>query len=312
MKTMGINLQILGLQAIPRLAEKLCLDLEDFLTYSDLYGTTLEEFQKSCDKCEKILNHFIREERISWWDVYLNSDIGMERIALARDIGLEKDDNVLDVGCGRGYFTIAAARFSERIIGLDLMNGGGRYEWWRNFKEFMAEMNSKSKILGLKADAQIIPIRDCSVNKVVAVHSIRNFQNKQAVQNTIREMYRVLSKDGEMVIVENIPVAKNKSQEAHLAFYKCKCKYGWGDLFYFSEEELLEMFKKAGLREAHSNIVDYNLSAAPPIFYLNASLLKKEQIENAQKEYAEAIDMIKKHGETSPPALIIKATKHPK
>jgi cyclopropane fatty-acyl-phospholipid synthase-like methyltransferase len=312
MKTMGINMQILCLQAIPRLAQKLCLDLKDFLTLSDLYGTTPKEFQKACDKCEKILNHFIREGDISWRDVYLNSDIGMERIALVRDIGLKKEDTVLEVGCGRGYFTIAAARFSKRIIGLDLMNGMGRYEWWKNFKEIISALNLKRKISGLKADAQIIPTRDCSISKVVAVHCIRNFKDKQAIQNTIREMYRVLSKDGEMVIVENIPVAKNKSQEAHLALYKCKCKYSWGDLFYLSQEELLEMFRKAGLREVQSNVVDYNLSATPPSFYLNASLLKKEQIEKAQREYTEAIDMIKKYGENSPPALIIKATKHPK
>jgi ubiquinone/menaquinone biosynthesis C-methylase UbiE len=309
---MGVNLQILGLQAIPRLAKKFDVDLEGFLTYSDLYGKTTEEFNKAYDNSEKILNSLFEKYSISWWDVYLNSDIGMERIALARDIGLEKDDTVLEVGCGRGYFTAAAARFAERVIGLDVMNGGGRCGWWKNFKETLAELGLKHKVLGLKADAQAIPLKDFSVNKVVAVHSIRNFQNKDAIQNAIREMYRVLSKNGEMIIAENIAVARNKSQEAHLAFYKCKCKYSSGDLFCFSQEALQEMFKETELGEANFKLVDYNLSAAPPIFYLNTSLLKKGQIEKAQKEYTEAVDLIRKHGETSPPTLIIKATKHSK
>jgi len=307
---LGTNLQILGLQAIPRLAKKFDLDFEECLTYSDLYGTTPEKFRKACDKFEKIFSCFIKETNISWWDVFFNSDIGMERIALVRDIGLEKDDMVLDVGCGRGYFTIAAARLSEAVIGLDLMNGRGRYGWWRNFKETLAELNLKHKVLGLKADAQIIPMSDCSVQKVVAVHCIRNFQNRQIIRNAIREMYRVLSKDGEIIIVENILMARNKSQEAHLALYKCRCKYIRDDLFYFSQEELRKMLKEAELREVHVKIVDYNLSAAPPIFYLNTSILKKEQIKEAREEYTEAIDMVKKYGETSPPALIIKATKH--
>jgi ubiquinone/menaquinone biosynthesis C-methylase UbiE len=308
----GVNLQILGLQAIPRLAKKSDVDLEGFSTYSDLYGKTAEEFNKAYGNCEKILNRLFKKHSISWWDVYLNSDIGMERTALARDIGLEKDDTVLEVGCGRGYFSVAAAKFAEEIIGLDIMNGRGRNGWWKNFKETIAELDLEHKVMGLKVDCQTISIKDCSVNKVIAAHSIRNFQNKQAIQNAIREMHRVLSEDGEMIVAENIPVARNKSQEAHLAFYKCKCKYSSGDRFYFSQKEFQEMFKEAELGEVNFKLADYNLSAAPPIFYLNTSLLKKEQIEKAQKEYNDVVDLIGKHGETSPPTLIIKVTKHSK
>jgi ubiquinone/menaquinone biosynthesis C-methylase UbiE len=303
------NLQILGLQALPRLAKKCDIELDDFLTFSDLYGKTAEEFTKACDNCAKILHRLFEKHQISWWDVYLNSDIGMERIALARDMGLEKDDTVLEIGCGRGYFTIAAARFSKRVIGLDLMNGMDRRGWWNSLKETITELGLKPKVSGLRADAQIIPLKDCSVNKVVAAHSIRNFHNKQALQNAIREMNRVLSKDSEMIIIESLPVARNKAQEAHLALFRCKCKYGWGDLPYFPRGELLKMFDEAGLKEAHVDIVDYNLSAAPPIFCLNTSTLKKEQVEEAEKEYNEAIDRVKKYGETCPPAVIIKASK---
>ncbi len=121
------NLQILGLQAIPGLAKKLDLQLGNFPTYTDLYGTTPEEFRKACDDCGGILNHLFETFHISWWDVYLNSDVGMVRMALARDIGLEKGETVLEIGCGRGYFTIAAARTAKRVTGLDLMDGVGRY-----------------------------------------------------------------------------------------------------------------------------------------------------------------------------------------
>ncbi len=39
---------------------------------------------------------------------------------------LRGDDIVLDVGCGRGYFTIAAAKYAKLVVSLDLMNGYGR------------------------------------------------------------------------------------------------------------------------------------------------------------------------------------------
>jgi cyclopropane fatty-acyl-phospholipid synthase-like methyltransferase len=311
-KIMGVNLQILGLQAIPRLAKKFDVDLEGFLTYSDLYGKNAEEFKKACNNCIKILSRLFEKCSISWWDAYLNSDIGMERTALARDMGLGKDDTVLEVGCGRGYFSVAAARLAERVIGLDIMNGGGRFGWWKNFKETIGELDLRHKVIGLKADCQTISMKDCSVNKVIAAHSIRNLENKHVIQSALREMYRVLSEDGEMIVAENISIARNKSQEAHLAFYKCKCKYISGDLFYYSQEEFQEMFKEAGFGEVDFKLVDYNLSAAPPIFYLNTSLLKKEQIEKAQEEYNKAVDLIRKHGETSPPTLIVKVTKHSK
>jgi ubiquinone/menaquinone biosynthesis C-methylase UbiE len=306
----GENLLILGLQAIPRLAEKFDVNLKGFLTFSSLYGKTAEEFRKAYDDCEKILTHLFEKHRISWWDIYSDSDIGMERMALARDIGLERGEIVLEIGCGRGYFTVAAAKFSERVIGLDVMNGASRYGWWKKFNETIAELDLKQKVVSLKADAQVIPMKDCSVNKVVAVHCIRNLQNRQAIQNAICEGYRVLKEDGEMIVAENIPITRNKAQKAHLAFYNCKCKYDGGELFYFSKEELLKMFRKEGLREVNTKVVDYNLSATPPIFYLNTSLLKKELIEKAQKEYADAVNMVKKYGETSPPTLIIKVAKN--
>jgi len=234
----------------------------------------------------------------------------MERTALAKDINLEKDDTVLEIGCGRGYFTIAAAQSAKRVIGLDQMDGFNRNGWWRNFREAVTELELKSKVSSLKADAQTIPLRDCAVNKVVAVHSIRNFQNRKTIRNSLLEMNRVLSADGEMIIAENIPVARNRLQEAHLAIYNCKCRYDLGDLFYFSQEELLEMFREAGLTKVQIKIADYNMSATPPIFYLNPSILKKKQLEKAQKEYGNAVEKIKRYGKASPPVAIVKANKH--
>lgn len=99
-----------------------------------------------------------------------------------------------------------------------------------------------------------------------------------------------------MVVVENIPAARNKAQQAHLAMYRCKCNYSSGDTYYFTKEKLLKIFKDAGLKEIHVEVVDYNLSATPPIFYLDTSRLKKEQIDKAQSDYSAAVSMIRKYG----------------
>jgi len=48
---MGANLQLLALQAIPRLAQRFNVELEEFSTFTDLYGATPEEFQKAFENC---------------------------------------------------------------------------------------------------------------------------------------------------------------------------------------------------------------------------------------------------------------------
>lgn len=309
---MGVNLQILGLQAIPRLAEKFDVKLSESSGFLDLYGASPDEVRKAFHECARILKSLFEKFSVSWWDVYSNSDIGMERMFLARDIGLEKDDIVLDVGCGRGYFTIAAANRSKRAIGLDAMDGMSRQGWWKNFKESMSELKLTHKIQSLKAHAQSIPLKDNSIDKAATVHAIRNFGNKQTIQNALHEMNRLLTKEGEMILVENVPIARSKAQEAHLAMYECKCNYSSGDVYYFSQEELLEMFRSAGLKEISVEVVDYNLSATPPIFPLDTSRLDKDQMEKAQEEHAVAVDMIRKYGEASPPAIIVKVARKPR
>ena len=122
---MGLNLQILGLQSIPRLAERLGVEVE-FPTNAfieSLHGG--EDFGRILEDCKRILASFFGESDASWWDVYCNSDIGLERMAITKEMQLDKKDRVLDVGCGRGYSSIAVARLVKSVVGLDLMDGLG-------------------------------------------------------------------------------------------------------------------------------------------------------------------------------------------
>jgi cyclopropane fatty-acyl-phospholipid synthase-like methyltransferase len=71
-------------------------------------------------------------------------------MALATDVDLEKDDTVLEIGCGRGYFTIAAAKATKMVVALDLMDGIGRHGWWRNLEESVKELGLGHEVLPLK------------------------------------------------------------------------------------------------------------------------------------------------------------------
>lgn len=305
---MGVNLQLLGIQAIPRLAEKFGVHVE-FPEERMVFGMLPEDFQKVFKDSGEILDRLFHEFKASWWDVYDNSDIGMERIALAKEMQLRENDVILDVGCGRGYFSIAAAKFSKFIVGLDLMNGFGRQGWWTNFRISMKELNLLGKVIGVRSDARSIPFKDSSFSLAVAVHSIRNFPDKDSIERAFSEMKRMVTKKGNVIIVESLPIARTKAQEAHLQLFRCKAKYTSGELDFLPEKELVEIFHRVGFSRIEIKHLNYNFSAAPPFFYLNSSSLAEREREEAKKAYDRAIDMIKKWGDASPPAVFVKATK---
>jgi ubiquinone/menaquinone biosynthesis C-methylase UbiE len=306
----GVNLQLLAITAIPRLAKRSGIQIE-FPEERMLFGATPENFDKAVKDSGRILDTFFKEFSVSWWDVYCNSDVGMERLALAKDMLLQNNDVVLDVGCGRGYFSIAAAKLSKSVVGLDLMNGVGRHGWWTNFGISMHELDLCGRVLGIKADAGSIPFKESSFTVVAAVHSIRNFQNRNSIEKALEEMKRVVVKGGSVIVAESLPAARTKAQEAHLQMFQCKVKYSSGELNYLEEGELLEMLQKVGFREIESKKLDYNLSAAPPLFCLDyhVSSLNESERDNARKAYEKAIKAVKEWGEASPPAMLVKATK---
>jgi len=306
---MGVNLQILGMQSIPRLAEKLEVEVK-FPTQAFTMSLNVG-FKKLFEDCGRILNFLIEEYKMSWWDVYRNSDIGLERIALAQEMQLDKGDIVLDVGCGRGYFSIAAARLSKLVVGVDLMNGHGRRGWWSNFTECMRELNLANRVMGVKSDAKNLPFKSGSFTLTASVHAIRNFADYQSIEASIEEMKRIVAKGGNVIVVESLPVARNKAQEAHLEMFKCKVKYAWGELDFPTKENIVRMFQKVGFKDVEVKELDYNWSVAPPVFCINHYLpsLPNSERKKAKKAYDKAVNMISKWGEVSPPTLLVRARK---
>ncbi len=306
---MGINLQILGISAIPRLADQ--YGLEDLTRKSSSFRLMPQNFQKAFEDSGRIIPLLFKKFGITWWDVYSNSDIGIERIALAQEMLIDGDDTIIDIGCGRAYFTIAATKLSSKVVGIDLMDGVGRNDWWKEFRTSMHELNLHKRVVGVKADATRLSFKDSSFDIAATVHAIRNFPNKDSIARAIQEMKRIVVKGGRVILVESLPLARNKAQEAHLQMFRCKVKYTFGELDFMPEEEVVGMFQSVGFNDLEVKELDYNLSTAPPLFCIDPYLpkLPKSQREEAQKAYEEAAKMIKKWGDASPPAIFMKAIK---
>jgi len=56
----------------------------------------------------------------------------------------------------------------------------------------MQELNLLKKVQGMRSNAQQLPFKEGSFTVVAAVHSIRNFPNKQSIGRAISEMKRVV------------------------------------------------------------------------------------------------------------------------
>lgn len=169
----------------------------------------------------------------------------------------------------------------------------------------MNALGLDQKVMGERASAAEIPFRDESFSLTVSAHALRNFRDKTTVIDALKEMHRVTQKKGRVIVAENLPIARRKTQEAHLKMYAFKTRYVRGDNPFFTEAELIQMFKEAGMSTTRRQIFDFDLSATPPIFILNAASLPEEERDRADKEYSTAVEMIRQYGESSTPVLLV-------
>ncbi len=103
-------------------------------------------------------------------------------------------DTVLDVACGTGVVTFAFARMvgaSGRVIGIDINPGMLR------IADRVRNALSVTNVSFRNVDAQDLPYPDGAFDRVVCEHALMFFSDKA---RAVREMYRVLSRGGRMVI----------------------------------------------------------------------------------------------------------------
>ncbi|MBE6215139.1 MAG: bifunctional demethylmenaquinone methyltransferase/2-methoxy-6-polyprenyl-1,4-benzoquinol methylase UbiE [Bacteroidales bacterium] len=102
---------------------------------------------------------------------------------------------VLDVACGTGDFTIEIARkvaSGSEVTGVDISEG------------MMAVGRDKIRKAGVSAqlcaaDCEALPYEDNSFDRISAGFGVRNFEH---IDIGLGEMFRVLKKDGKLVILE--------------------------------------------------------------------------------------------------------------
>lgn len=101
--------------------------------------------------------------------------------------GLQRFENVLDVGCGTGQSTSAVAEYSDRVIGADV-------SW-----EMLSQATPVARIDYLKAQAEQLPFADHSFSLITVGLAFHWFEQERF----LAEARRVLKNSGHLIIYNN-------------------------------------------------------------------------------------------------------------
>lgn len=117
--------------------------------------------------------------------------------ALRQIVEKDKKQEILDIACGTGDFSIAIARKANpetKVHGLDLSAG-----MLEVMKEKVTKLGLDSRIVAEQGDSEKMSYADNSFDRVTIAFGIRNFEHREVA---LREILRVLKPGGRLVIIE--------------------------------------------------------------------------------------------------------------
>ena len=127
----------------------------------------------------------------------LGIDRSWRRRAIKEIVSKDRDQEILDIACGTGDFSIAIARrmsAGSHVTGLDLSEG------------MLAVMREKLRAEGLEGrvsagqgDCEAMGFADARFDAAAIAFGIRNFEHRE---KALKEILRVLKPGGKLVILE--------------------------------------------------------------------------------------------------------------
>lgn len=142
----------------------------------------------------------------------------------------KKNNIILDAGCGNGFFSYKLAE-NCRCVGIDL----------KISENFSYSKRGSSNITYIKSDVRYMPFNAESFDKILLSSVLQMVKNDERL---LRECYRILTKDGVLVLsipLEYVYVKKlNKLKGELIKIFESKGKGFYGF------EEIIRLLEEAG------------------------------------------------------------------
>lgn len=133
----------------------------------------------------------------NWYDNLIkDNDSYQNKVILPnilRLLDIKHDDNILDLGCGTGFFANEFQKNGAKVIGIDIG------EEVIN----IAKHNYKNIEFIVSNSSNLQVIDSNSIDTITIILALQNIEN---IKDTISECYRVLKNNGKLFIVLNHPV----------------------------------------------------------------------------------------------------------
>lgn len=127
----------------------------------------------------------------------LGIDRSWRRRALKEIVRKDAVQEILDIACGTGDFSIAIARRmspGSHVTGLDLSEG-----MLAVMQEKLKEEGLEDRVVCGQGDCEAMDFGDCSFDCATIAFGIRNFEHRE---KALREILRVLKSGGRLIILE--------------------------------------------------------------------------------------------------------------
>lgn len=183
----------------------------------------------------------------SWYNTLLEEGEGTYQKELIlpnlfRCMALNKNETILDLGCGQGFFGRELAKRDINAIGIDVAKELIQYAK----KNTPKELESRIRWCEAKADERI-PLKEESVDKIIAVLSLQNMEN---IPEAIHECMRVIKKTGKLYIVLNHPAFRVPKASSWGWDEKNTIQYRRVDAYLGERREKIKMHPSKGKKSA--------------------------------------------------------------
>ena len=172
---------------------------------------------------------FSKINRIARSIISLNRKIEFKTIVGM--LNLNKEDILLDVGSGDGFWTNKFSKYTNDVTGVDPT---------KDLLNLSIKHYAKKNLKFVYGTAEDLPFDDSSFDKVASVSTVEHFNNPET---GLSEMIRVLKKNGILSI--SVDSLNELNSKKHLMDWHSKKHFVTR---YFNLEEIISILEKNGLR----------------------------------------------------------------